>query len=68
VSDVSPNNSQLVQITGKPAVCSECHVPWCEPIPPRYPVTVSGPVSAATVTIHTPDCLYLRKVREGASA
>lgn len=68
VSDVSPNDVTQVQITGQFAVCPECHVPWCEPIPPRYPVTVSGPLATAVVTIHTPTCIGLRKVREGSPA
>lgn len=68
MSHVSPTDSTRIQITGRPGFCEECHVPWCEPVPPRYPVTVSGPVHDAVVTIHTPTCIYLRKVREGAVA
>lgn len=68
VSHMSPHDPQLIQLTGRFAVCTECKVPWTEPIPPRFPVTFRGPVQAVVATIHQPNCLYLRKVREGAPA
>jgi hypothetical protein len=65
---VSPTNHNLIQLTGRYAECPACHVPNCDPVPPRYPLTVRGPSSDCEITPHLPTCLYLCKVREGAEA
>lgn len=68
MSHVSPTDPNLLSIVGHYAECPECHTPACDPVPPRYPVTVRGVSPHALITPHVPTCIYLRKVREGGPA
>lgn len=39
----------------------------CDPIPPAWVATFSGPLNGGTITVHTPNCLALARVRQAAT-
>jgi hypothetical protein len=53
-----------VEIKGRFVACPLCHAPVVDPIPPHWPVTLTGGIRDAVITPHLPKCPHLAALRK----